>query len=159
MKRNRQRGFSLIELLIVVTIILIIAAIAVPKFLQARATASQANAAASMRSINTALAMFNTSWSGYPASITVLGGNCAATPPTAAIACTLDDTIAQAVAAGTYNNYTWAYTQTVSPSGFVLTATPAASNNAIRSYYLDQGGTIHYADSGAATAASPVIGN
>ena len=52
--RHEQRGFSLIELLIVVAIILIIAAIAIPNFLRSRVAANQASAIESIRVISTA---------------------------------------------------------------------------------------------------------
>ena len=51
---KKQKGFSLIELLIVVAIILIIAAIAIPNFLRSRMRANEASAVASIRVINTA---------------------------------------------------------------------------------------------------------
>ena len=67
-KRNemgKQKGFSLIELLIVVAIILIIAAIAIPNLLRARIAANEASAAASVRTINTAEITYQ---SNYPAT-------------------------------------------------------------------------------------------
>jgi type IV pilus assembly protein PilA len=51
--RNKQKGFSLIELLIVVAIILIIAAIAIPNLIRSKMAANEASAVASIRTINT----------------------------------------------------------------------------------------------------------
>ena len=61
----RREGFSLVELLIVITIILIIAAIAMPNLLRARRSANEASAIASMRAIGTAQTMYRTSHGSY----------------------------------------------------------------------------------------------
>ena len=110
-----------------------------------------------MKSLNTALALYQLNWSAFPAAIGSLGGT--TSPATALGALVLDDTISKDVAAGPYNGYVWTYTQGVGGASFTLTAAPAASNQAVRNYYLDQGGTIKYADSAAATAISPALGN
>src|SRR6266851_5315564 len=72
--KKNQKGFSLIELLIVVAIILIIAAIAIPNLLRSRMAANEASAVGSIRTINTASVTYSTTYpaQGYPVSLTQL---------------------------------------------------------------------------------------
>src|ERR1700716_1372361 len=92
---RKHKGFSLIELLIVVAIILIIAAIAIPNLMRARISANDSSAAASVRMINTAEIAYSGIYPtlGFPAALTTLGGASPCTP-SIATACLIDDSLA-----------------------------------------------------------------
>jgi len=151
--RNRnknQAGFSLIELLIVVSIILVIAAIAIPSLLQARVTANEASAAASLRTVNTAMISYASSYPtvGFAPTLAALGGtNCA--PPDETGACLIDSVLAS----GTKSGYTFNSTGIGSaPAGEYFAVGSPMSGSGNRSFCSTEDGAIHYDPTGAAIA-------
>ena len=154
--RNKQKGFSLIELLIVVAIILIIAAIAIPNLLRSKIAANEASAVGSMRTLNTACIAFSTSYGQFPTLLTNLG-------PIAAngtASSTSADLIDSVLSAGSKSGYTFAYTATAPYQTYTLTATPiVVGQTGQRMFFSDQSGVIRADVSGAgATVASTPIG-
>ena len=166
---KKEMGFSLIELLIVVAIILIIAAIAIPNLLRSRIAANESSAVGSMRTLNTAAINYGTSWGvQYPASMAVMGGatNVAATCSLAelidpALAAAIDAPDAKSGYLFNYNGAT-ATTAVNGCSGFqtyTIDSEPAnVGQTGQRGFFTDQSGVIRYTTDGSVpTIASPAL--
>jgi type IV pilus assembly protein PilA len=137
---RKEKGFSLIELLIVVAIILIIAAIAIPNLMRARMAANDSSAAASLHDINIAEAAYYGAYNtvGFPATLGPLGG---AVPCTAGIAtaCLIDNSLATNGGGNGKSGYSFAATGSIGPGSiinnqFYATGTPLSSLTGTRSY-------------------------
>ena len=143
---RKQGGFSLIELLIVVAIILIVAAIAVPNFLRAKISANESSAVSSMQTIITGELTYSATYPtvGYSLNLASLAGT-SCTAPTSTSACIIDNTLGNATSsANPKAGYYFTYTPD-SALGFTLYADPAYWNHSgTKHYYADATGAIHY---------------
>ena len=156
--RNKQKGFSLIELLIVVAIILIIAAIAIPNLLRSKMAANEASAVGSVRTLNTSMVTYSTTYGGFPASLAALGPIAAGGTASSGLA----DLVDSVLAAGNKSGYTFTYTPATAVGGFVLaytiTANPSSPGTTGQRYFFsDQSGVIRADSAAAATATSTPI--
>ena len=167
MRRDSQ-GFSLIELLIVVAIILIIAAIAIPNLLRSRIAANQASAVGSLRTYNTAEVTYASTYNtGYTATLGYLGPPASGSMPTATAAGLIDNVLSgnTPTAMGAIKS---GYSFTYSPGPVVagridayqVWADPITrGTTGTNSYYTDQSGVIRVnSNNTQASAASPPLG-
>jgi type IV pilus assembly protein PilA len=167
---TRPKGFSLIELLIVVAIILIIAAIAIPNLLRARIAANESSAAASVRTIVTADLAYQNAYQAYATSIAALGPpastGCAAGGPTVAAACILDYKLASATVANPKSGYYFAAI-TPTPLQYFIQGHPAtAGSSGVKGFCATEDNAVRFnnpdaaiADHDSCIALLPVIGN
>ena len=166
---KKEKGFSLIELLIVVAIILIIAAIAIPNLMRSKMAANESSAISSLRTINTAEVTYATiypsvgysndlpSLGGLPAACSVPGG------ATSATACIVDEVLATATSlANAKSGYFFTYGGLIAVGGintsYTVTASPTIVGTAGQRYFFtDQSGVLRYGLTGPATLASSAI--
>ena len=167
---KKQKGFSLIELLIVVAIILIIAAIAIPNLIRAKMAANEASAVGSVRTIVTAEISYNgAGWNnganppvyvGFSTTLAALGGT-TCNPATSTATCLIDAVLAN----GNKSGYAFTYAPTagagagaVTNAGFNIHADPQSrQQTGTRSFFADETGVIRQNNTAAATATDAPI--
>ena len=162
---RKQKGFSLIELLIVVAIILIIAAIAIPNLLRARMAANESSAVGTERTFNTAEVTYSSTYPdvGFSASALTLGnaGATGACTAAAATACLIDPAVEASFAGTPKSGYKFVYAPSgVTPEVAYTVTGDAASQGSSgqRSFFTDASGVIRFKAVGpGATIADPPI--
>ena len=165
--KKREKGFTLVEIMIVVAIITLIAAIAIPNLLRARHNANETAAIGNTKTLVDALESFraNQAPTTYPGAGVTSGG--VAVAGLAGLANTNPPYIDAVLAGGTRQGYTFTYTppaaRVVAIGGvnfnvydtYTLTATPVTvGTTGTRRFFVDESGVIRVNDIGAATAAS-----
>ena len=161
MRRSTERGFTLVEIMIVVAIIALLAAIAIPNVLRGRTTANESAAIGNMRAIISSLEMFRSVNNVYPNNAAnafrtaLYGADCvAATAPVPDFGppsfCVADG--------ATVQGYNWTYTGVVAGTTYTMSAVPATLNTTgTRSFFADETGLIRHCTGTTATVADPTI--
>jgi type IV pilus assembly protein PilA len=135
--RNRRKGFSLIELLIVIAIILIIITIALPRLSRARMYTQETAAIAAIRVIHTAQVTYYSQFNKYATSLAELG------PPASGSAnASAADMIGNDLSNGLKQGYR--FTVTGNQGGYIISAVPETFNTSgSRTFYSDQSMVVH----------------
>jgi type IV pilus assembly protein PilA len=141
--RRDQAGFSLIELLIVVAIILIISAIAIPNLMRSKMAANESSAVGSLRTINTAEVTYSIVYNGVGfANLAALGGASPCASVTSSASCLIDNVLASGTKSG-YNFSTTAGSGTPSVTYTSLATAVSAGQTGQRAFCSDQSGVIY----------------
>ena len=163
---RKQKGFSLIELLIVVAIILIIAAIAIPNLLRSRIAANEASAVGSLRTINTAEVTYASTYpaQGFATALSTLGGTGTSSSSTSALL--LDNVLGAAAPGGSTapGNVKSGYSFYITAAGAQPVPTYASNANPVtvdqtgkRYFYSDASTVIRYNTTATATSTDAAL--
>jgi prepilin-type N-terminal cleavage/methylation domain-containing protein len=136
---NKSRGFSLLELLIVVAIILIIATIAIPSLLRSRQAANESGAVANLRTINTAEVTYMSGNGGQYGDVTGL---------------VADGLLDERFTSGVVGGYNYAITLSGANTNYVAVATAQSTNTGRFNYYSAPDGVVRF--SGGTNGGTPV---
>jgi type IV pilus assembly protein PilA len=155
------KGFSLIELLIVVAIILVIAAIAIPNFLRSRVAANQSSAVASMHTLAIAQMTYSSTYGGgFSVDMTTLASPTGGGTSSSTAAGLIDSTLASGVKSGYSFTYSpGAVDATGRINSFSFIATPVSVSTGTQYYYTDASGVIRQNSTTTAASTDSPVGN
>lgn len=140
---KKDKGFTLVEIMVVIAVIVVIAAIGIPGIMRQRVNANEASAAAALKTLSAAAVTYRASHTTYPFQLSDLY------QPNA-------EYIDSSLASGSRQGYN--YTLTGNEDGFNITAVPSKPNiTGTRYYFVDSDGVIRSSSTGPATPESPAI--
>jgi type IV pilus assembly protein PilA len=163
LRTNRQRGFTLMELLIVMSIMIILMLIAIPNFISMKAQADETSAIQSLRAIYQAQIQYQTNFptNGFACALPALGGNASSGPPSATAAQVLQGDLAT----GQKSGYTFSIVNCTKVTvnnqdmytSYEATAVPqSVGKSGHRGFCIDQAGEIKADPAGGTNCSQPI---